>query len=140
MLEINEAASIITENIDPNAKVIFGAVTDDQIRKGEIQITVIATGFDIARVKEPSAGLITNRANVAHSKSRFVSSTTEEVVREEEVLEETMSFPSRKLEQPVMIIDEKIQPRGIAPRSESKELVEDEDLEIPAFIRRKMKK
>ncbi|MDP3957304.1 MAG: cell division protein FtsZ [bacterium] len=140
MLEINEAASIITENIDPNAKVIFGAVTDDQIRKGEIQITVVATGFDIARVKEPSAGLITNRANVAHSKTRFVSSTTEEVMREEEVLEETMSFPSRKIEQPVMIIDEKIQPRGIAPRNESKELVEDEDLEIPAFIRRKMKK
>jgi len=140
MLEINEAASIITENIDPNAKVIFGAVTDDQIRKGEIQITVVATGFDIARVKEPSQGLITNRASATHSKSRFVSSTTEEVVREEEVLEETMSFPSRKIEQPVMIIDEKIQPRGIAPRNESKELVEDEDLEIPAFIRRKMKK
>jgi cell division protein FtsZ len=52
MLEINEAANIITENIDPNAKVIFGAVTDDQIRKGEIQITVVATGFDIPRTKE----------------------------------------------------------------------------------------
>lgn len=140
MLEINEAASIITENIDPNAKVIFGAVTDDQIRKGEIQITVVATGFDIARVKEPSVGLITNRASTPHSKSHFSSSAAEEVEREEEMLEETMSFPSRKLEQPVMIIDEKIQPRGIAPRSESKELVEDEDLEIPAFIRRKMKK
>ncbi|MDO8565937.1 MAG: cell division protein FtsZ [Candidatus Moranbacteria bacterium] len=140
MLEINEAASIITENIDPNAKVIFGAVTDDQIRKGEIQITVVATGFDIARVKEPSAGLITNRANATHPKSRFASSAAEEAEREEALLEETMSFPTRKLEQPVMIIDEKIQPRGIAPRSESKELVEDEDLEIPAFIRRKMKK
>jgi cell division protein FtsZ len=140
MLEINEAASIITENIDPNAKVIFGAVTDDQIRKGEIQITVVATGFDIARVKEPSVGLITNRANASHSKSHFSSSAAEEAEREEAILEETMSFPSRKLEQPVMIIDEKIQPRGIAPRNESKELVEDEDLEIPAFIRRKMKK
>lgn len=138
MLEINEAASIITENIDPNAKVIFGAVTDDQIRKGEIQITVVATGFDIARVKEPVVGLI-NRANTTHTKTRFVS-TTEEVEKEEEILEETMSFPSRKLEQPVMILDEKIQPRGIASRNESRELVEEEDLEIPAFIRRKMKK
>ena len=139
MLEINEAASIITENIDPNAKVIFGAVTDDQIRKGEIQITVVATGFDIARVKEPALGLITNRT-VSSSKPRFTSAA-EEAEQEEEMSEEILQFPSRKIEQPVMIIDEKIQPRGIAPRSESKELVEaDEDLEIPAFIRRKMKK
>ncbi|MFZ2299984.1 MAG: cell division protein FtsZ [Candidatus Moraniibacteriota bacterium] len=141
MLEINEAASIITENIDPNAKVIFGAVTDDQIRKGEIQITVVATGFDVARVKEPSVGLITNRAASSHSKSRLTSSAAHDSTnKEEEELEEAIHFPSRKIEQPVMIIEEKIQPRGIAPRNESKELVEEEDLEIPAFIRRKMKK
>ena len=143
MLEINEAANIITENIDPNAKVIFGAVTDDQIRKGEIQVTVVATGFDVARVREPQSGLITNKVSSSSvSRSRTVSAASvEETVREEEdVLEETITFPSRKLEQPVMIIEEKIQPRGIAPRNESKELVEEEDLEIPAFIRRKMKK
>ena len=29
MLEINEAANIITESIDPNAKVIFGATIDE---------------------------------------------------------------------------------------------------------------
>lgn len=46
MAEINEAAKIITENIDPNAKVIFGAVEDDKLKKGEIKITVIATGFN----------------------------------------------------------------------------------------------
>lgn len=139
MLEINEAAGIITENIDPNAKVIFGAVTDDQIRKGEIQITVVATGFDVARVKEPSAGLITNRVAAPASKSRFASQSSEEASQEEE-LEAELSFPSRKIEQPVMIIEEKIQPRPLSPRTDSKELVEDEDLEIPAFIRRKMKK
>lgn len=141
MLEINEAASIITENIDPNAKVIFGAVTDDQIRKGEIQITVVATGFDVARVKEPSAGLITNRVAAPVAKSRFASPVSEEAAaQEEEALEEALSFSSRKIEQPVMIIEEKIQPRSNIPRNESKELIEDEDLEIPAFIRRKMKK
>lgn len=46
MLEINEAAKIITESIDPDAKVIFGAVQDRSLRKGEIKITVIATGFN----------------------------------------------------------------------------------------------
>lgn len=136
MLEINEAAGIITENIDPNAKVIFGAVTDDQIRKGEIQITVVATGFDVSKVKEPSAGLFTR---VTTSKTHSVSQTISETSQEEEV-EEAISFPARKIEQPVMIIEEKIQPRASALRGDSKELTEDEDLEIPAFIRRKMKK
>lgn len=43
--EVSEAAKIITASIDPDAKVIFGAVLDDRLRKGEIKITVIATGF-----------------------------------------------------------------------------------------------
>ncbi len=141
MLEINEAANIITENIDPNAKVIFGAVADDQIRKGEIQITVVATGFDIPRSKDAAVGLV-NRVPSAAIGRRPVQSMVEqrEVESDEDVLDEVISFPSRKIEQPVMIIDEKIQPRAFGGRTESKELVEEEDLEIPAFIRRKMKK
>jgi cell division protein FtsZ len=42
--EINEAAEIITEGADPNAQILFGAVVDES-RGGEIQVTVIATGF-----------------------------------------------------------------------------------------------
>ncbi|MFZ5559533.1 MAG: cell division protein FtsZ, partial [Patescibacteria group bacterium] len=45
MLEISEAAKTITETADPDAKIIFGAVLDDKARKGEMKITVIATGF-----------------------------------------------------------------------------------------------
>jgi cell division protein FtsZ len=45
MMEINEAAKVITDSIDPEAKVIFGAVTDNSLKKGEIKITVIAAGF-----------------------------------------------------------------------------------------------
>lgn len=138
MLEINEAANIITENIDPNAKVIFGAVTDDQIRKGEVQITVVATGFDLPRAKEP-VGLINRSTTISHT--RAVSTPlADEMIRDEEVFEETISFPTRKAEQPVMIIEEKIQPRTTLVRAETKELAEEDDLEIPAFIRRKMKK
>jgi len=46
MAEINEAARIITEHVDQDARVIFGAVVDDTLKKGEIKITVIATGFN----------------------------------------------------------------------------------------------
>ena len=45
MHEIQEAAKIITESIADDAKVIFGAITDDKLKKGEIKITVIASGF-----------------------------------------------------------------------------------------------
>lgn len=45
MLEIQDAARIITESIDPNARVIFGAFRDEKLKKDEIKVTVIATGF-----------------------------------------------------------------------------------------------
>ncbi len=154
MLEINEAANIITETIDPNAKVIFGAVTDDQIRKGEIQITVVATGFDLPRNKESLPGLVTrvqsNTTNLQRARAEervretvmpTMTATPEEsktVIYEEE--EDIFAFSSRKMEQPVMIIDEKIQTRSTLGRPEAKDLSEEDDLEIPAFIRRKMKK
>lgn len=46
LAEIDEAAKIITKNTDPRAKVIFGAVYDPRLQKGEMKITVIATGFN----------------------------------------------------------------------------------------------
>jgi cell division protein FtsZ len=42
--EINSAAEIIYEAVDPNANIIFGS-TVDEAAQGEITITVIATGF-----------------------------------------------------------------------------------------------
>jgi len=43
--EIQDAAKIVTESIDPDAKVIFGTSKTDKLKKNEIKITVIATGF-----------------------------------------------------------------------------------------------
>ena len=43
--EVNAAAEIIYEAVDPNANIIFGAVIDERMQ-GEIRITVIATGFN----------------------------------------------------------------------------------------------
>ncbi len=45
--EINTIADIITKTADPKAKIIFGVVIDKSLKKGEIKITLIATGFDI---------------------------------------------------------------------------------------------
>jgi cell division protein FtsZ len=43
--EIGEAAKVITDSIDKDAKVIFGTISDDKLKKGEMKVTVIATGF-----------------------------------------------------------------------------------------------
>ncbi|MHB8651533.1 MAG: cell division protein FtsZ [Minisyncoccota bacterium] len=60
MLEVQEAAKIITESIDTDAKVIFGAIKDDRLKKNELKITVIATGFpeNIRKGSSPQTELI----------------------------------------------------------------------------------
>lgn len=56
MFEIQDAAKVITESIDPNAKVIFGTIRDDKLKKNEIKITVIASGFPDGTVKKTLFG------------------------------------------------------------------------------------
>ncbi len=48
LLEVNEAAEIISQAVDPDARIIFGAVIDERL-EGEVRITVIATGFQAAQ-------------------------------------------------------------------------------------------
>ncbi len=143
MLEISEAANIITESIDPNAKVIFGAVVDDQVKKGEIIVTVVATGFDAERGFKDNplirrAGVSTPIPTISNAYGSAVT-TKEEVKKEDDEFRET-TFPSRKILKPDMIIEEKIQPRPVAPVVETRSVEEDDELEIPAFIRRKMER
>src|SRR6476661_8264413 len=48
LFEVDEAAEIIKETADPEANIIFGTVIDERMGD-DIQITVIATGFDMKR-------------------------------------------------------------------------------------------
>ncbi len=45
ILEVQEAAKVIGESVDKNAKIIFGIMRDEKLKKGQIRIIVIATGF-----------------------------------------------------------------------------------------------
>ena len=45
LFEVQEIGKIFTQEIHPQAKVIFGAVEDEKLREGEIKLTLIATGF-----------------------------------------------------------------------------------------------
>jgi cell division protein FtsZ len=53
--QINAAAEVIYEAVDPNANIIFGALVDESMN-GEIAITVIATGFPVMSTADALTG------------------------------------------------------------------------------------
>jgi cell division protein FtsZ len=104
MLEIQDAARIITESIDPHAKVIFGAIRDEKLKKNEVRVTVIATGFPESDInphmvapvrafernaqqpeeaKEPVRGRIFNAIGLPRTNDAEIREEPVPVVREE---------------------------------------------------------
>ncbi|OGK62340.1 cell division protein FtsZ [Candidatus Roizmanbacteria bacterium RIFOXYB2_FULL_38_10] len=110
MSEIDEAASIITKTVDPDADIIFGAVIDEKMMDS-VKITLIATKFDDHRVKL----------------FRFK--------KEEPVSESTKLTPdSRKPEEAVQL--EQSSQKMEMPDDEEF-LEEDDAFDVPAFLRKK---
>ena len=73
--EVNAAAEIIYEVVDPNANIIFGAVIDDRLQ-GEIRITVIATGFTAeAQAQQQAAAKAITTGGVLPKRSLGIAST-----------------------------------------------------------------
>lgn len=73
--EIQESAKIITESIDKESKVIFGTISDDKLKKGEMKVTVIATGFP---TDLPKRSLFQTQQNKINTQT-VVNSTKEEI-------------------------------------------------------------
>lgn len=117
MYEINEAAQIITKASDPGAKVIFGAVVDESLGD-EVKITVVATGF---------AG--TEGQILKTAKDR-------EQDREKEYMMPESPTISKQIQDNHE--DEKFQKPPLVPQTVVGEDQIDDELEIPAFIRKKM--
>ena len=110
MTEVNEAAQIIAQAADPDANIIFGAtIREDQ--GDQVKLSVIATGFDETRrrLREYIGTGIG---------SSSLQNTTAPAWSEEEV-EETPT------------------PQTVSEAEETEEIreKEDDDLEIPAFLR-----
>lgn len=125
MSEINEAATIITESADSNAKIIFGTVIDDAM-KDKVRVTVVATGFDDREKTNRPASL----EEPKYSMNRlFAKKSIDDKIEEAK----NIAVEPKK--------EETTSPAPVSePRPASKSVVEDDDdLEIPAFIRRKMK-
>ena len=112
MFEIQDAARVITESADPEARIIFGTINDTKLKKGEIKITVIASGFPEGTIQ----------------KEMFTNEKPQQTEPQPEKKGKIFNtVPTKKeIEQPV--IEEK----------ESNEDDEDDDEwgAIPAFLRR----
>ena len=119
MFEIQDAAKVITESVDPNAKIIFGTVRDDKLKKGELKITVIASNFsDNYPRKASSLFQAFSSDEERASKSRILNAT-----------------PQLHKEAPKPVMVEK-KPEG---KQVPTPIIEDNDDDwsaVPAFLRR----
>ena len=110
MTEVNEAAQVIAQAADPDANIIFGAtIKEDQL--DQIKISVIATGFDETRrrLREYIGSGVGSSSLGAQPTSNW-----------SEQVEET----------PVQTVAE-----AEEQQAEIREEDEEDDLEIPAFLR-----
>lgn len=113
MFEIQEAAKVITESIDPDAKIIFGTIKDDRLKKNEVKVTVIASDFP-----ESPSGLLFN-AN-KDKKKIFAGITSSSEVEEKK---------------PEIPLEEKTKKQEVFDDFDEK----DEWGAVPAFLRRTKK-
>ncbi|MGP8153032.1 MAG: cell division protein FtsZ [Smithella sp.] len=108
LYEVNEASSLIQEEADEDANIIFGTVIDENM-KDEIRITVIATGFDDFNKKQKES-----MGNVTHLGG----------FRREDLATPTFIRKERKLNNPnVAVVGLNDEPENM-------------DMQIPTFLRR----
>ncbi len=70
--EINDAADLVAQNVDPDATIIFGTVVDESLGD-QVRVTVIATGFNDANVQQPLPTMTMPSASRQQSASRPAS-------------------------------------------------------------------
>ena len=138
MLEVQEAANTITESVDPDARIIFGAISDDTLKKGQVKITVIATGFP--ENNKPAA------ASEETRKASFFGTSREEKKSENEekaipTADERVVVPAepRKMAPTPPPATPKAAPPTQPKREVSEEKKKDDDDDwgaIPSFLRR----
>lgn len=140
MNEINEAAKIVTASADEDAKIIFGTVINPKM-KDEIKITVVATGFDTG-MRKPREAMAPERV---YTPSSFIAEQDKRATvinREQELKAQTAKEDDYGFE--IERRRSKVSPLKAAQAEPARKEVandqgeEDDDLGIPAFIRKKM--
>jgi len=150
MLEIQDAANVITEAIDPEAKVIFGAIVDETLKKGQVKVTVIATGFPENAVRNTSIFGGAQRVVTMDKKDQDVPPATSPsrltaFMREEKKPEPAVTPPVERPTVERSILRDPRIPEATAPRAQQQQQssttqkADDDDTwgGLPSFLRRK---
>ncbi len=132
LFEIDEAAEIIKEMADPEANIIFGTVIDERMGE-DLQITVIATGFDHNRqstyLTASSADDISGGVQAGLENRDFMQELARQRTAAGDQVEADRDVEARQaVAVPISTGD-----RVAAGQSRS---ATEEDLDIPAFLRR----
>lgn len=141
ILEVQEAAKVIGESVDKNAKIIFGIMRDEKLKKGQIRIIVIATGFP----EHAMEGAVSHLQPAERSLFSMPKQEQEQVrgkIYNEMPKPEKAATPALeeepKKERPEPIVTA----RSEKPVEPIKPIVEDDDSwggAIPSFLRRNKK-
>lgn len=135
MYEIDEAAKVITESADPNAKVIFGAVIDPEM-KNEVKITVVATGFDqLNNAPATDAARKELLRTSAFSGSIRPSTPMGQPTYTSPINPVSPMTPTQPMQSPVQPVSPMMPSQPVGPKGPDR----GDELDIPAFIRKKMK-
>ncbi len=125
MSEVSEAAKVITAAADEDAKIIFGAVIDESL-KDQIKITVVATGFNgkSSQKSETNTNKYTPNAVLESEKNSL----------DDNLWGESKAKPSFVKSAPLKSVEKKEEEK----KEDKVNNDEDDDLSVPAFIRKKM--
>jgi cell division protein FtsZ len=131
LFEIDEAAEIIKEMADPEANIIFGTVIDERMGD-DLQITVIATGFDH------------NRQNVypGAEASADIGGGVQAGLENRDFMQELARQRTAAGDQgeggsePRQAVAVPVSSGEAVPAGQARTAPKDEDLDIPAFLRR----
>lgn len=109
MNEIDEVAKLISENVDQSARIIFGAYYDRKVNKGQLKVTLIATGFN---------GGFNHKNNILLP-NLFSQKTNLEEKAQEELLDQELVF------------------EGTRKKEKTEKKKPEEVWDIPTFLRKK---
>ncbi|MAE09798.1 MAG: cell division protein FtsZ [Candidatus Marinimicrobia bacterium] len=120
--EVDEATSIIFEEAGNDANIIFGAVIDPKLEE-EIQVTVIATGFNNHKYREDSDETPHTTKVPKREENRMLGEKINVSLSEQKNIPKEMT-PEDEKPKPNILIDD------------DNPVIYGNDIEIPAFIRR----
>lgn len=136
--EVSEAANIISKEADPNAQIFFGTVFDADAGD-EMRITVIATGIDNLRLEverpsrsglalvAPKSGIVAPPTRRMHKVIMSEDRNIPAYLRANPAEEAPVAEPQAALRRAA---------GGAAP-GEEEFIFEEDELDVPAFIRKK---